>query len=189
MSNSNAKKRPYERTNIKEQQKIVELMSRPENCHANGQPNFYKLAKPSEEGGLGIERKTLRNWWNKRDKINDCPQKAKRFRLKFTNNAFFPEMERELSNWIERKRSEGCCISSFVIRVKAMELMQEQCNKNQMACNFKASIGWLLNFLRRNKFVRRRITTTGRDLPGNSVEIILNFLTEMQKFRKPKSDF
>jgi hypothetical protein len=45
-----------------------------------------------------------------------------------------------------------------------MELMQEQCNKNQMACNFKASIGWLLNFLRRNKFVRRRITTTGRDL-------------------------
>ena len=51
-----------------------------------------------------------------------------------------------------------------------------------MACNFKASIGWLLNFLRRNKFVRRRITTTGRDLPGNSVEIILNFLTEMQKF-------
>ena len=48
MSNSNAKKRPYDRTNIKEQQKIVELMSRPENCHANGHPNFNKLAKPSE---------------------------------------------------------------------------------------------------------------------------------------------
>ncbi len=48
MSNSNAKKRRHDRTNIKEQQKIVELMSRPENCYANGQPNFYKLARPSE---------------------------------------------------------------------------------------------------------------------------------------------
>ena len=79
MSNSNAKKRPYERTNIKEQQKIVELMSRPENCHANGHPNFYKLAKPSEEGGLGIERKTLRNWWNKRDKLMIVPKNRNDF--------------------------------------------------------------------------------------------------------------
>ncbi len=30
--------------------------------------------------------------------------------------------------------------------------------------------------------MRRRITTTGRDNPGNSVEIILNFLTEMKTF-------
>ena len=79
MSNSNAKKRPYDRTNIKEQQKILEVMSRPENCHANGQPNFYKLAKPSEEGGLGLERKTVRNWWNKRDKLMIVPKNRNDF--------------------------------------------------------------------------------------------------------------
>ena len=176
MSTSNAKKRPYDRTNVKEKQKILEVMSRPENCHNNGQPNYYKLAKPISEGGLGFDRKKLRNWWNQRDKIADCHQKSKRFRLSCSDRSFFPEMEMELSLWIERKRSESCCVSGFVIRVKAIEIMQEYCERNRMPCNFKASIGWLFNFLRRNKFVLRRITTTGRDLPENSIDTIWKFL-------------
>jgi hypothetical protein len=37
------------------------------------------------------------------------------------------------------------------------------------------------NFLRRNRFVLRRITTTGRDLPENSIENILAFIADMEK--------
>jgi hypothetical protein len=190
MSHSQAVKRPLERTNLKEQQKIVEIMKLPENCHANGNPNFYKLSKPINEGGLGIDRCKLRRWWAKRDQITDCPRKSKRFRVEFsTGRAVFPEMERELAAWIESKRSEGCCIGGFVIRVKAMEIMQEKCERNNIPCNFKASIGWLLNFLRRNKFVLRRITTTGRDLPENSIDTILKFLIDMRKLFIDIEDF
>ena len=55
-----------------------------------------------------------------------------------------------------------------------MEIMQEHCVRNNIQYNFKASVGWLLNYL-------RRITTTGRDLPENSIVTILNFLAEMRK--------
>jgi hypothetical protein len=37
------------------------------------------------------------------------------------------------------------------------------------------------NFLRRNRFVLRRITTTGRDLPENAIENILAFIADMEK--------
>jgi hypothetical protein len=47
-----------------------------------------------------------------------------------------------------------------------MEIIQENCERNRMPCSFKALIGWVFNFLRRNKFVLQIINTTyGRDLP------------------------
>jgi hypothetical protein len=48
-------------------------------------------------------------------------------------------------------------------------------------CLFKASNGWLFNFLRRNRFVLRRITTTGRELPENAIDTILSFIADMEK--------
>ena len=99
-------------------------------------------------------------------------------------------MEQELSSWIENGRAKGACISGFVIRVKALEIMREHCRRDDRPLIFKASVGWLLNFLKRNKWVLRRITTSGRDLPDNSIETILNFLVEMkQHFIDGKIDF
>jgi hypothetical protein len=73
-------------------------MKRSENCHANGKPNYYKLSKSIAEGGLGIDRKKLNRWWVKRDQINNCQRKSKRFRVDFSaSRAVFPEMDRELS--------------------------------------------------------------------------------------------
>ena len=38
-----------------------------ENLKSDGSPNFYKLSKPVAEGGLGINRKTLKKWWKNKD--------------------------------------------------------------------------------------------------------------------------
>ena len=106
---------------------LIEIMKRSENCHANGTPNFYKLSKPIAEGGLGIDRQKLNRWWVKRDQITNCQRKSKRFRVDFsTSRAVFPEMERELSTWIETKRSAICCVDGFVIRVKVMEFLTKK---------------------------------------------------------------
>ena len=68
--------------------------------------------------------------------------------------------------------------------------MRGHCRRDNQPLIFKASVGWLLNLLKRNKWVLRRITTSGRDLPDNSIETILNFLVEMkQHFIDGKIDF
>jgi hypothetical protein len=44
---------------------IVKTMGLPENLKSDGFPNLYQLSKSVDEGGLGIDRKTLKNWWKK----------------------------------------------------------------------------------------------------------------------------
>jgi hypothetical protein len=59
-------------------------------------------------------------------------------------------MEQELSSWIENGRAKGTCLSGFAMRVKALEIMREHCRRDNKPLVFKASVGWLFNFLKRN---------------------------------------
>ena len=86
-----------------------------------------------------------------------------------------------LEDWIIQQRALGVCVSGFVIRVKALELERAICEQMNKQCLFKASNGWLFNFLRRNRFVLRRITTTDRELPENAIDTILSFNADMEK--------
>ena len=49
--------------------------------------------------------------------------------------------------------------------------MELKTNRIDNPCMFKASVGWMLNFFH---FVLRRMTTTGRKLPGDSIDTILS---------------
>ncbi len=88
--------------------------------------NLNKLSKPVAEGGLGSQKKQ----WINRD--NDKTRyKQKRFRVdNFVQKGQHPEMEQELSIWIENGRAKGACISGFVIRVKALEILREHCRRD-----------------------------------------------------------
>ena len=84
-----------------------------------------------------------------REKLNDVSKKTKRYIVdNEKTQAFFPEIEEELSNWIKENRSLGCCLSGFVIRVKALELFNEKCLRENLTGEFKTSPGWLINFLK-----------------------------------------
>ena len=97
-------------------------------------------------------------------------------------------METKLVEWITFQRSLGVWISGFTIRVKALELEQDICQLLFKPLLFKASQGWLYNFIRRLKFVLRRITTTGRELPENCIETILSFISQMEKLFGSEED-
>ena len=172
------------RKTLKDREKIVRFMSLPENKNeSTSQATFHKLAKSPSKGGVGIDRRTLRRWWGSRDRLDQTSKKTKRFRVdNIKTQAFFPEIEEELSNWIKENRYLGCCLSGFVIRVKSLELSNEKCSKENVHGKFKASVGWLLKFLKRNKWVSRRITSSGRDLPENSIETIIDFFVKMKAF-------
>ncbi len=86
------------RFTLNARREIVKTMALSENLKSDGSPNLYKLSKPVAEGGLGIDRKTLKKWWINRD--NDKPRyKQKRFRVdNHVQKGFYPEMEQELSS-------------------------------------------------------------------------------------------
>jgi len=49
-------KRKYTQISLKEKEKIIEIMLKPENTNEKtGAPNFYKLSNPIEEEGVGLE--------------------------------------------------------------------------------------------------------------------------------------
>ena len=143
------------RFTLNARREIVKTMTLSENLKSDGSPNLYKLSKPVAEGGLGIYRKTLKKWWINRD--NDKTRyKQKRFRVdNLVQKGQHPEMEQELSSWIENGRAKGACISGFVIRVKALENMTEHCRRDNQPLIFKALVGWLLNFSKRNKCLEK----------------------------------
>ena len=126
------------RKTLKDREKILRFMSLPENINeSTGQPTFHKLAKSPSKGGVGIDRRTLRRWWGSRDRLDQTSKKTKRFRVdNIKTQAFFPEIEEELSNWIKENRSLGCCLSGFVIRVKALELFNEKCSNVNLKLKF-----------------------------------------------------
>ena len=140
---------------------------------AKNNNNYQNTAKR-----LGISRQSLMKWAKQKNKILNTNFKNIRRRVQTSaNRAFYPTMENSLNEWIKDSRARGVCISGFSLKVKAIEIMREDETQTNMP-QFKASDGWLFNFLRRKKLTLRRITTTGRDLPTNSANIIRNFIDD-----------
>ncbi len=50
------------RFTLNARREIFKTMALSENLKSDGSPNLYKLSKPVAEGGLGIDRKTLKKW-------------------------------------------------------------------------------------------------------------------------------
>ena len=73
-------------------------------------------------------------------------------------------------------------MSGITIRNQARILFNEVYqNSEESSVEFQASNGWFINFCKRHRYTLRRITTTGRELPSNSIEIIKKFLSDFQR--------
>lgn len=47
--------------------------------------------------------------------------------------------------------------------------------------NFKATHGWCRRFMNRFNLVFRRISSSGRDLPKNSIDLVLEFFNKIRE--------
>jgi hypothetical protein len=141
-------KRKYSQISLKEKERIIGIMSRPENINSKtGNPNFYKLRNSLDDGRVGHTRQKLEKWWKHRENIRSFSHKYNRKRKKTTYKAYHSEMESKLKDWIIQERSLGVCICGFVIRVKALDLERSFCEQMNKPCLFKASTGLMLNLL------------------------------------------
>ncbi len=91
-------------------------------------------------------------------------------------------MEKRLQEWISNKRLEGACLTGLSIKKQAHMLFNEVYqNPAESSLDFRASNGWFSNFCKRHRYTLRRITTTGRELPSTTIEIIKKFFSDWQK--------
>jgi len=150
-----------------EKERIIVIMKANINEKTNN-PNFTRVFNLT-----GIDRKTLKRWWDKREEY--ASSRHKKSAAKLSSEKFkgkYPEMENNLDAWAQELREAGCCLSGFTLKVKALGILREL---GQFDGKFYASDGWLHGFLRRKNYTLRRITTTGRELPKDFLETINQF--------------
>ena len=95
------------------------------------------------------------------------PDEAKR-------RAWFPELETELSAWIEGRRAEGITVSGRCIQQQAQKLVDELYEKEDDV-EFHCSNGWLSRFCKRHGFTSRAVTSQGQKIPSNAKELAEEF--------------
>ena len=87
-------KRKYSQIYLKEKERIIGIMSRPENINSKtGNSNFYKLSNSLDDGGVGHTRQKLEKWWKNRENIRSFSHKYKRKREKRLH------MKRTIQKW------------------------------------------------------------------------------------------
>ena len=105
-------------------------------------------------------------------------------------------MEVKLKDWIITNRNLGACIDGPTIKAKAQEFFLEinpvpDETDQPVYVTFKASCAWLNLFCGRHNFSLRRITTTGRDLPHDSLyrlnEYFHKISEEFHKYSYPEA--
>lgn len=105
-------------------------------------------------------------------------ERKTRRRVRRREKCKWPNLEEELYDWIVDMRQQGRCVSGKMVRDRALQLVGN--------LEFRASNGWLNNFLARRHLVRRRVTTSGRDLPTNAPNLARTFLSHAAtKFCRP----
>lgn len=93
-------------------------------------------------------------------------RKRRRFR---SQQAHFPELEKELVEYIKELRSKGISVHRNALAEKARSLSEDP--------DFKASDGWLTRFMRRNNLVRRKVTRYVLHVNGHMVSALIFFIS------------
>ncbi|CAF1058245.1 unnamed protein product [Brachionus calyciflorus] len=147
------------------------------NTHKNGE-GINSCAKIYE-----LDRRLVSRWIQSETKILKKKLRREKYAVvSDIDRSHFPILETHLYNWICEKRLQGACLSVTTVKLKAIEFYNTVCAQtNEAKIEFKCSNGWFTNFCHRKNLVIRRITTTGRDLPKNALDIIKNFFGDCQK--------
>ncbi len=132
-----------------------------------------------------IDYRTLGLWVKAGDKILQSFRKRNSRNLVDTSKykCICEPMEMDLKQWILKQREEGKCVSGTTIQCEAVKLYNllhgvepnERCADARK--NFTASRAWLFNFCRRRGFVLRRVSSTGRELQSDVVDVCYSFFS------------
>lgn len=89
-------------------------------------------------------------------------------------------MKKKLVEWIDKEIEKDKNITTLLIREQMLKEMKIL-HPDQLKM-FEASRGWLTRFMKRNDYVKRKITSTGRGCPRDFKEQIKEYLGEAFTF-------
>lgn len=120
-----------------------------------------------------VPETNVREWRKQKVILKDMnkTKKAQRGR-----QAMYPDMEKELYEWIIDQRSSGYIVTSLHIRLQAQKFCKDS--------NFKASNGWTQKFMKRHGLAIRQRTKIAQKLPNDLEEKIASFHTFIINQRK-----
>ncbi len=101
--------------------------------------NVSKLATK-----YNLDRKQIRSWKKNKSRLSEIKKKQTKARVSRTSTVLI-ELENELIRKINELRSQDKIVSDRFIRIEALRIANE---KN---LNFRASNGWLSNFVDRKQ--------------------------------------
>ena len=139
------------------------------NYESSISPNSMEIALLNES--LEYLRANVRLWRKSKENLEKMP------RLKRANRgkkAAWPELEKDLLEWIMEKRNNGLAILPQMMRLKALQ-MAKQDKYGIPAGQFKAGNHWCQRFMKRHGLSLRQKTTLAQRLPDDYEEKIVRF--------------
>ena len=87
-------------------------------------------------------------------------------------NCKWPELERDLCEWVDQKRQNGFIVTRAMIRIQALAWAAKNQEKS---ANFKATCSWCTRFMKRSNLVLRQKTKIAQKLPSDLEDKIVSF--------------
>ena len=125
---------------------------------------------------FNVPETNVRDWRKQKVVLKDM-NKTKKARL--GRQALYPELEKELYDWIVDQRSSGYIVTSLHIRLHAQKICKDS--------TFEASNGWAQKFMRRHGLALHQKTKIAQKLPRDLEEKIHLFHTFIISLRKQKN--
>ena len=140
--------------------------------------NSQNVSETARE--FNIQRKSVRYYLSQANKLREAPKKRKNSRL-HNRKPKFPECEAKLIVWFREQRAKKVCVSGKELCAMMLEFVVLE-NGVADKDGFMASNGWLVNFTERYRLSRRRITTSGREFPTNSQQIVSKHISTVNEY-------
>ncbi|XP_006036846.1 zinc finger and SCAN domain-containing protein 29-like [Alligator sinensis] len=128
--------------------------------------NYAEKTNNCEAGRIySVTEANVRRWRQLKGKLKTA--KSTRRSFSGPKKGRFPEIEKQVLNYVQRQRSEGVRVTCEMLRLQALEIAKEL---NIPQHDFKASNGWCIRMMRRSGLALRQRTPLAQQLPSGCSE-------------------
>jgi hypothetical protein len=161
--------------------------------------NAFKLKLLAESKIVGknavskkynVPRRYLNHWYHNEHALEETPrsQRARRAIHKQRTGKYH-ELESTLHKWVIDQRENQFIVDGNSLKLQALKIAAQRIIDFPLSHNvtgFSANNGLIGRFLKRHNLVRRRITTSGREMPVGMQDILRKYIAETRSFASRK---
>ena len=138
--------------------------------------NNNNVSRTAKE--FNVSRKNIQRWRKAEEEMAVLKKRKdfntrKQRRLKYKSTGRYPQLERELLNWVRFERKGENSVTSSRLRDKASAIAKV---RGIDLDTFKASQGWAVRFMNRSGLVQWRTTSIGQMVPEDAQTRAQEFL-------------